>query len=137
MLMVNDEHRLRAGMKSLSKCCSSCSKPLKKYPLIMNDDAGFQVFYVACAAALALDIQVDLCAFFCGRLAAKKMKAISAPGTIITRQSVASQSNRSYWCWLKWEKDKNRINTGRAQTTASQPALLLLLRSLSWGCWFI
>lgn len=64
MLIVNDEHRLRAGIKSLSKRCSYCSKPLKAYPLIMNDDAGFHVFHVACAAALAIDIQVDLCTFF-------------------------------------------------------------------------
>jgi hypothetical protein len=30
----------------------------------MNDDAGFHVFHAACAAALALDIQVDLYTFF-------------------------------------------------------------------------
>src|SRR5258708_19592077 len=64
MLIVNDEHCLRAGIKSLSKRCSYCSKPLKEYPLIMNDDAGFHVFHAACAAALAIDIQVDLCTFF-------------------------------------------------------------------------
>lgn len=64
MLIVNDEHRLRAGIESLSKRCSYCSKPLKEYPLIMNDDAGFHVFHAACAAALAIDIQVDLCTFF-------------------------------------------------------------------------
>jgi hypothetical protein len=64
MLIVNDEHRLRAGIKSLSKRCSYCSKPLKAYPLIMNDDVGFHVFHAACAAALAIDIQVDLCTFF-------------------------------------------------------------------------
>jgi hypothetical protein len=43
MPIVNDEHRLRAGIKSLSKRCSYCSKPLKEYPLLMNDDAGFHV----------------------------------------------------------------------------------------------
>jgi hypothetical protein len=64
MLIVNDEHRLRAGIKSLSKRCSYCSKPLKEYPLIMNDDAGFHVFHAACAATLAIDIQVDLYTFF-------------------------------------------------------------------------
>ena len=64
MLIVNDEHRLRAEIKSLSKRCSYCSKPLKEYPLIMNDDAGFHAFHATCAAALALDIQVDLCTFF-------------------------------------------------------------------------
>ena len=57
MLIVNDEHRLRAGIKSLSKRCSYCSKPLSEYPLIMNDDAGFHVFHAACAAALALDME--------------------------------------------------------------------------------
>ena len=64
MLIVNDEHRISAGIKSLSKRCSYCRKPLKEYPLIMNDDAGFHVFHAACAAALAIDIQVDLYTFF-------------------------------------------------------------------------
>ena len=64
MLIVNDEHLIAAGIKSLSKRCSYCSKPLKEYPLIMNDDAGFAVFHAACAAALAIDIQVDLYTFF-------------------------------------------------------------------------
>jgi hypothetical protein len=64
MLIVNDEQRLRAGIKSLSKRCSYCSKPLKEYPLVMNDDAGFAVFHAACAAALATDIIVDLYTFF-------------------------------------------------------------------------
>ncbi len=64
MLIVTDEHLKRAGMKSLSKHCSYCRKPLREYPLIMNDDAGLHVFHAACAAALAIDIQVDLCTFF-------------------------------------------------------------------------
>jgi len=53
MLIFNDEQRLRAGIKSLSKRCSYCSKALSEYPLIMNDDAGLAVFHAACAAALA------------------------------------------------------------------------------------
>jgi hypothetical protein len=64
MLIVNDEHRIAAGIKSLSKRCSYCSQPLKEYPLIMNDDAGLAVFHAACAAALAIEIQVDLYTFF-------------------------------------------------------------------------
>src|SRR5260221_11069734 len=64
MLIINDEQRLRAGIKSLSKRCSYCSKALSEYPLIMNDDAGLAVFHAACAAALAIDIQVDLYTFF-------------------------------------------------------------------------
>jgi hypothetical protein len=47
MLIVNDEQRIAAGIKSLSKKCSYCSKPLAEYPLIMNDDAGFAVFHAA------------------------------------------------------------------------------------------
>ena len=64
VLIVNDEHRIAAGIKSLSKRCSFCQKPLSAYPLIMNDDAGFHFFHAACAAALATDIIVDLSTFF-------------------------------------------------------------------------
>ena len=64
MLIFNDEQRLRAGIRSLSKPCSYCSKALSEYPLIMNDDAGFAVFHAACAAALATEIIVDLSTFF-------------------------------------------------------------------------
>jgi hypothetical protein len=64
MLIFTDEQRLRAGMKSLSKRCSYCSKPLSEYPLIMNDDAGLAVFHAACAAALATEIIVDVYTFF-------------------------------------------------------------------------
>jgi hypothetical protein len=64
MLIVNDEHRIAAGIKSLSKRCSYCCKPLSEYPLIMNDDASFCVFHAACAAALATDLIVDLYTFF-------------------------------------------------------------------------
>src|SRR5713101_5418422 len=64
MLIINDEQRLRAGIKSLSKRCSYCSKALSEYPLIMNDDAGLAVFHAACAAALATEIVVDLYTFF-------------------------------------------------------------------------
>ena len=64
MLIFNDEQRLRAGIRSLSKRCSYCSKALKEYPLIMNDDAGLAVFHAACAAALATEIIVDLYTFF-------------------------------------------------------------------------
>jgi hypothetical protein len=64
VLIVNDEHRIAAGMKSLSKRCPYCRKPLRAYPLILSDDAGFAVFHAACAAALAIGIQVDLYTFF-------------------------------------------------------------------------
>lgn len=64
MFIVNDEHRIAAGIKSLSKRCSYCCQPLSEYPLIMNDDAGLAVFHAACAAALATDLIVDLYTFF-------------------------------------------------------------------------
>jgi hypothetical protein len=37
---------------------------LRAYPLILSDDAGFAVYHAACAAALAIEIQVDLYTFF-------------------------------------------------------------------------
>ncbi len=64
MLIVNDEHRQRAGIPSLSKRCPYCRKALRAYPLILSDDAGFAVYHAACAAALAIEIQVDLYTFF-------------------------------------------------------------------------
>ncbi len=64
MLIFNDEQRLRAGIKSLSKQCPYCRKALAAYPLILSDDAGFFVYHAACAAALATEILVDLYTFF-------------------------------------------------------------------------
>jgi hypothetical protein len=64
MLIFTDEQRLQAGIKSLSKRCPYCRKALRAYPLIFSDDAGFAVYHVACAAALAIEIQVDLYTFF-------------------------------------------------------------------------
>jgi hypothetical protein len=64
MLIFNDEQRLRAGIRSLSKRCPYCSKALAAYPLILSDDAGLFVYHAACAAALATEILVDLYTFF-------------------------------------------------------------------------
>ena len=64
MLIVNDEQRLRAGIASLSKRCSYCTKALAAYPLIVSDDARLQVYHAACAAELATEILVDLYTFF-------------------------------------------------------------------------
>jgi hypothetical protein len=63
MLIVNDEQRLQAGIGSLSKRCSHCSKALRAYPLILSDEAKLMVYHAACAAALATDILVDLYTF--------------------------------------------------------------------------
>jgi hypothetical protein len=64
MLIFNDEQRLRAGIRSLSKRCSYCSKALAAYPLILSDDVCLSVYHAACAAALATEIVVDLYTFF-------------------------------------------------------------------------
>jgi hypothetical protein len=64
MLIVNDEQRRRSGIARLSKRCSSCTKALAAYPLIMSDEARLQVYHAACAAALATEILVDLYPLF-------------------------------------------------------------------------
>ena len=64
MLIVNDEQRLRAGIGSLSKRCSYCSKAEASYPLILSDDGKLAVYHAVCAVELATDILVDLFTFF-------------------------------------------------------------------------
>ena len=64
MLIVNDEQRLRAGIASLSKRCSYCSKALGAYPLIVSGEARMAVYHAACAAELATEVLVDLYTFF-------------------------------------------------------------------------
>src|SRR6266852_8450647 len=63
MFILNDEHRQRAGIGSLSKRYQYCSEALAAYPLILSDDAG-AVYHAACAAELATEILVDLYTFF-------------------------------------------------------------------------
>ena len=63
MLIVNDDHLRRAGVKSLGERCNYCSKALAEYPLIMSDDAQ-TVYHVTCALQLAMDILTDLYTFF-------------------------------------------------------------------------
>ena len=81
MLIVNDEQRLRAGIRSLSKCCSYCSKALAAYPLILSDDAGLAVYHAACAAALATEILVDLYTFFRPPAPYQQLFVLTAPQT--------------------------------------------------------
>ncbi len=63
MLIVNDEHRLRAGIGSLSKRCQYCGFALAAYPLILSDDGRLAVYHAACAAELATESLVDLYTF--------------------------------------------------------------------------
>lgn len=63
MLIVNDTHRLLAGVGSLNEPCPYCSQPLRAYPLIMSDDAAQTVYHATCTVELATDILVDLFTF--------------------------------------------------------------------------
>ncbi len=64
MLIVTDDHRLRAGVCSLNELCPYCGSAFADYPLIMSDDAAQTVYHVACALELATDLLVDLYTFF-------------------------------------------------------------------------
>ena len=84
MLILNDEHRLRAGIASLSKRCSYCGLALAAYPLILSEDAKLAVYHAACAAALASEILIDLYTFF-------RPPAPSHPLYVLTAPHLASQ----------------------------------------------
>jgi hypothetical protein len=64
MLIVNNEHCLRAGVVSLDQPCSYCGLAFAEYPLIMSDDPAQTVYHIACALELATEILVDLFTFF-------------------------------------------------------------------------
>ena len=64
MLIVNDDHRRRAGVASLDQCCPYCGLAFAGYPLIMSDDPRQTVYHAACALELATDLLVDLYTFF-------------------------------------------------------------------------
>ncbi len=63
MLIVNDDHRLRAGVSSLDELCPYCGLAFADYPFIMSDDTEQTVYHAACAVQLATDIMVDLFTF--------------------------------------------------------------------------
>jgi hypothetical protein len=63
MLIVNDDHLRRAGMRSLDELCSYCGSTFAEYPLIMSDDAEQTIYHAACALQLATEILVDLFTF--------------------------------------------------------------------------
>jgi len=64
VLIVNDDHLMRAGLCSLDELCPYCGSAFATYPLIMSDDPGKTIYHVACALELATDILVDLFTFF-------------------------------------------------------------------------
>jgi hypothetical protein len=64
MLIVNDDHRMQAGVCSLDGLCPYCGSAFTDYPLIMSDHASQTVYHAACALQLATEILVDLFTFF-------------------------------------------------------------------------
>jgi hypothetical protein len=60
MLIVNDEHRVRAGVCNLDEVCPYCGFAFAEYPLILSDDAEQTVYHAACALQLATEVLVDL-----------------------------------------------------------------------------
>ncbi len=87
MLILNDEHRLRAGIASLSKRCSYCGLALAAYPLIMSDDAKLAVYHAACAAELATEILVDLYTFFSPPAPYERLFVLAAPDAVPLQQT--------------------------------------------------
>jgi hypothetical protein len=79
MLIVNDEHRLRAGVLSLDELCKYCSKAFAQYPLIQSDDADQTVYHATCAVGLATEIMVDIYTFFSPPAPYKRLFVLSSP----------------------------------------------------------
>lgn len=87
MLIVNDEHRLRAGITSLSKRCPYCRKALRAYPLILSDDGRLAVYHAACAAALATEILVDRYTFLSPPAPYHQFFVLTPPGAASTPEA--------------------------------------------------
>ena len=87
MLIVNDTHRLLAGVVSLNEPCPYCCKPLRAYPLIMSDDAAQTVYHATCALELATDILVDLYTFLSPPPPYERFFVLRTPDTIVPQQT--------------------------------------------------
>ncbi|MFL5705632.1 MAG: hypothetical protein ACJ8AG_22795 [Ktedonobacteraceae bacterium] len=79
MLIINDEHRMRAGVCSLNERCPYCGLAFAEYPLIMSDDAEQTVYHAACALQLATEILVDLFTFFSPPAPYARLFTLTAP----------------------------------------------------------
>jgi len=91
MLIVNDTHRLLAGVVSLNEPCPYCSQPLRSYPLIMSDDAAQTVYHAACSVELATYILVDLFTFLSPPPPYERLFVLTAPDAAPSRQSTAER----------------------------------------------
>ncbi len=92
MLIVNDTHRLLAGVASLNDPCPYCCKPLRAYPLIMCDDAAQTVYHAACAVELATDILVDLFTFLSPPPPYKRFFVLTAPDAVFSQQQSTGEN---------------------------------------------
>ncbi len=91
MLIVNDNHRLLAGVVSLNEPCPYCSQPLRVYPLIMSDDAAQTVYHATCALELATDILVDLSTFFSPPAAFQPFFVLQTPDAAAPQQAAVEE----------------------------------------------
>ncbi len=78
MLIVNDDHLHRAGVRSLAKQCSYCKKALAAYPFIMSDDTQ-TVYHAPCALQLTMDIITDLFTFLSPPPPYRTLYVLTAP----------------------------------------------------------
>lgn len=95
MLIVNDDHLMRAGVANLDQTCSYCSKAFTEYPLILSDDAKQTVYHAACALQLATEILVDLFTFFHPPAPYPRLFTLTAPGPAPRREGGSNAVNGS------------------------------------------
>jgi hypothetical protein len=95
MLIVNDDHRRRAGVSSLDERCPYCGVAFAEYPLIMSDDASQTVYHAACALQLATEILVDLFTFFCPPAPSARLFTLTRPSSIPNREGGSDAINGS------------------------------------------
>ncbi len=118
MLIVNDAHRLRAGVYSLNELCPYCGAAFADYPLIMSDDAAQTVYHVACALELTTDLLVDLYTFFRPPVPYSRLFTLSAPAPALHAEegsdaidtSCTGPINRAHTSTLHSEGGGDAIN---------------------------
>ncbi len=91
MLIVNDDHRTRAGAGSLDELCPYCGAAFAEYPLIMSDDAKQTVYHASCAVQLATEIMVDLFTFFSPPAPSERLFVLTAPDTALSQQTAVER----------------------------------------------
>ncbi len=95
MLIVTDDHRLRAGVCSLDDLCPYCGCAFAAYPLIMSDDAAQTVYHAACALELATDLLVDLYTFFSPPASYTPLFTLTVPAPTLYSEGGSDAINQS------------------------------------------